>query len=79
MEFPTTYLEKLSKPTTPKGIYSYPQELADEICQWLGDYKEFGLWVRKAREIGAGELKAKFHYIKSRGIKSNHYLLKICK
>ena len=79
MEFPETYLEKLSKPTTPKGIYSYHQELAQEICQWLGDYKEFGLWVRTAKRIGAGQLKAKLDYIKSRSIKDNHYLLKICK
>ena len=78
MEFPTTYLEKLRKPTTPKGIYSYHQELAQEICQWLGDYKEFGLWVKMAKQ-DVGKLKEGLKYIKSRSIKSNHYLLKICK
>lgn len=78
MEFPANYLEKLAKPKTTKGIHGYSWEVANEICTYLGSHKEFGLWVKIAQKIGAGELKAKLKYVKERGIKSSHYLLKMC-
>ena len=63
----------------PKGVFIPEQELAKQVCEWLGDFKEFGLWVRKAKELGYGEFKNRFDYIVERKIKSGRYLLKSCK
>ena len=62
-----------------KGIYSYAHEIADEVCKWLGDYKEFGLWVKKAKELGPGQFRAKLDYVKSKGIRNPRYLMACCR
>ena len=74
------YLEKLEKraKVSRKGIHTYSHAIVKEVCDWL-EVKEFGLWLGVAKRIGAGELKAKLDYIKSKGIKSPNYLLKCTK
>ena len=65
--------------TQPKQIRVPEQELAKQVCEWLGDFSEFGLWVRLAKRLGAGEFKNRFDFMVGKGIKSGHYLLKSCK
>ena len=72
------YKEKLASRKPVPGINIYEQEIANEVTAYLNDKKEFGLWVRVAKRIGAGELKAKLGYMKERGITNPRYLLKIC-
>ena len=69
-------LENRAKLSKPKGIHSYAHSVVKEVCDWL-EVKEFPIWLGIAKRIGAGELKAKLEYIKSRGIKSPRYLM-IC-
>ena len=57
-----------------KGIYSYTHFVVKEVCDWL-EVKEFPIWLGIAKRIGAGELKAKLDYIKSKNIKSPKYLM----
>ena len=75
MDF-STY--KLPKKKVEKGIHSYLHEVVREVCHYVGEPKKFGLWLGVGKKIGAGELKHKLEYIKERGIKNSHYLLKSC-
>ena len=61
-----------------KGIHSYTHSIVKDVCDYFG-VKEFGIWLGVAKRIGAGELKAKLDYIKSRGIKSPKYLMSCVK
>lgn len=67
-------LENRAKKPKEKGIHSYTHSVVKEICDYFGSYKEFGRWLGVARNIGAGELKVKFEYMKSKKIKSPNYL-----
>ena len=73
MEF-LNYSEKLKNRAAQKGIHSYAHSIVKDVCDYFG-VKEFGIWLGVAKRIGAGELKAKLDYIKSRGIKSPKYLM----
>ena len=73
------YIKALESKKPEKGINTYGQSIVKEICDWFGSYKEFGRWCGVEKRIGVAELKAKFDYIKSRGIKSSHYLAVITK
>ena len=59
----------------PKGIYIREQELAAEICDYLGSRKEFGLWVKLAKKNGYDAVKSILGAMQQKNIKSSRYLL----
>lgn len=65
---------RISQPK-PKGVYIREQELATEICDYLGSNDEFGLWVKLAKKNGYDTVKSILEAMKGRGIKSSRYLL----
>lgn len=74
-----SYQQELLARKPVKGIHSLDHAMAKEVCDYFGSNKEFGLWVKTSKKIGAGELRAKLTYVKERGIKNPKYLLATCR
>ena len=71
-------------PSRQKAPPTYLHEIVRQVCEYLygcdaNDPMCWRMWLGIGSRISAGQLKAKLDYIKERGIKNNHYLLKICK
>jgi len=69
---------KLPKAKKQKGIHSYAHEVAKQVCLHFNEMHRFGTWIGIAYRIGAGELKAKFDYVKEKG-KGANYLMSCCR
>lgn len=74
LDFNNEIARRMSQPKA-KGVYIREQELAKEICDYLGSNKEFGLWVKLAKQNSYDAVKAILEAMRSKGIKNSRYLL----
>lgn len=63
---------------------TYLHSIVEEVCRYLygENWKNsdcWKLWLGIGKRIGAGQLKSKLNYAKSRGIKNPRYLLATCR
>ena len=76
-------LENYKIPQKKKAPNSYLASIVESVNEWCyGDAKDpdcWKFWCGIGKRIGAGELKAKLDYVKSRDIKSPRYLLACCR
>lgn len=76
------YAEKLKiRAKTPKirGINSYVQEVAKEVCEYVGEPKKFGMWLGIVKRCGPGQVRELLKRMKEKGIKDAKYLMKCTK
>ena len=65
---------KIGQKKVHKNIHSYLHELVKEACDYVGEPKNFGFWLGRAKSLGIAEFKNKLDYVKQRVIKNGKYL-----
>ena len=67
-------LKRIGKRKPEKGIHSFLHELVKEASEYVGEPKNFGFWLGRAKAIGQAEFKNKLDYVKSKSIREAKYL-----